>query len=816
VIRALLRPWRDPGFRLLAAALAIAAFALGAMILLRAELEARFAVRTAEALGGELVLSGTHEPAAGQRALAAPARHAEVVDFSTVLVRGDELLLVSARAVDAAYPLAGALAVAPSRFAPAAARTQGPVPGELWVADAVLDRLGVTTGETLELGNKTFIIGAVIRQLPDEGAGFYGMNPRVLFHRDDLAATGVLAPGTRVDYRLLMSRAPGADLDAIAAALRPGLRPDQQLEDVADAAVRSLGPLRQLTLWAKLAVLLISLLCGAAIHLATSLRVARRARLAGLLRSFGASRRQVIGRLLGREFAAVLPPAACGAGLGIALVAALRRLLDWQQPWAGTPADWLALALAPLLLWFGFALPRLARLARVPPLVVLRQGVQHRATASGLELAAALTVPVLLAGLLTDSLADLGVLLLLMAALGTLLPLVLWPLLKALDLAGARLPLAARLALRRLGRRPTLTLPLLAALTLAMAALTLSGLVGTRLLDDWRTRLPERAPNHFVLNLFDADRDIYRAWLDAEQAEGQPLYAMVRGRLTGINGVPMRDAVTKENTRRERALNRDLALTEAELLPRSNRVIQGAWPSRGDGVSVERELAENLELALGDGLQFVTSRGTLDARVTSLREVDWDSFEPNFFFMFAPGALAGEDITWLSGFWLPPGNAARTAALLRELPHITLLDVQALLARAGDIARQASRATALLAALLMFAAVLVLGAALEGGEAERGRDNALLRTLGGERVLLRQIAWIEFLTLGGCAALGAVLITLAVLYPLGSRLGVALPLTSPWLLLPPLLAVLVAAAGVGASRRALRQPTLALLRHGAA
>ncbi len=816
MIRAILRPWRDASFRLLAAALAIAAFALGAMILLRAELEARFAVRTAEALGGELVLSGTHEPTPEQRALAAQVRHTEVVDFSTVLVRGDDLLLVSARAVDAAYPLAGTLDVAPARFAPATARTQGPAPGELWVADQVLDRLGVTPGDTLDLGNKTFIIGAVIRQLPDEGAGFYGMNPRVLFHRDDLAATGVLAPGTRVDYRLLMSHAGGVNPDAIAAALRPGLRPDQQLEDIADAAVRSLGPLRQLTLWAKLAVLLISLLCGAAIHLATSQRVARRARLAGLLRSFGASRRQVIGRLLGREFAAVLPAVALGSGLGIALVAVLRKLLDWQQPWAGTATDWLALALGPLLLWFGFALPRLASLVRVPALVVLRQGVRQRVAAGGLELAAALTVPVLLAGLLTDSLADLGALLLLVAALGALLPVVLWPALKALDIAGTRLPLAARLALRRLGRRPALTLPLLAALTLAMAVLTLSGLVGTRLLDDWRTKLPARAPNHFVLNLFDADRDVYHDWLDVQHADGQPLYPMVRGRLTAINGVPMRDAVTKENTRSERALNRDLALTETAQLPRSNRVAQGAWPTRGDGVSVERELAENLGLALGDRLQFVTSRGTLDARVTSLREVDWDSFEPNFFFMFAPGALAGEDITWLTGFWLPPGSAARTAALLRELPHITLLDVHALLARAADITRQASRATALLAALLMFAALLVLAAALQGGEVERGRDNALLRTLGGEQALLRQIAWIEFLTLGGCAALGAVLIALAVLYPLGSRLGIALPLGSPWLLLPPLLAALVAVAGVAASRRALRQPTLALLRHGSA
>ena len=814
MIRTLLRPWRDGSFRLLAAALAIAAFALGAMILLRAELEARFAVRSAEALGGELALSGTHEPAPQQRALAAQLAHAEVVDFSTVLVRGDNLLLVSARAADAAYPLLGAFDAAPSRFAPAAARTQGPAPGEIWVADQVLDRLGLAPGDSLEVGSKRFTIAAVIRQLPDEGAGFYGMNPRVLFNSADLAATGVLAPGTRVDYRLLMRRTPGADLDAIAATLRAGLRPDQQLETVADAAVRSLGPLRQLTLWAKLAVLLISLLCGAAIHLATGQRVARRARLAGLLRSFGASRRQVVGRLLGAEFAAVLPAVAGGAGLGIALVAALRRLLGWQQPWAGSAADWLALAAGPLLLWLGFALPRLASLVRVPALVVLRQGLSRRAAAGGVELAAALAVPMLLAALLTDSLAELGDLLLRLAALGALLPLVLWPALKGLDIAGARLPLAARLALRRLGRRPALTLPLLAALTLAMAVLTLSGLVGTRLLDDWRTQLPARAPNYFVLNLFDEDLAAYRAWLAAQGAKGQPLYPVVRGRLTTINGAPLRHEAIAKNSRTQHALNRDLVLTETDQLPHSNRIAQGAWPSRDGGVSVERELAENLGVRLGDRLGFTTSTGTVEVRVASLREVDWNSFEPNFFFMFAPGALAGQDITWLSSFWLPPGSAARTATLLRELPHVTLLDVGALLERAADITRQASRATALLALLLMFAALLVLAAALAGGEAERGRDNALLRTLGGDRKLLQQVAWIEFSTLGGCAALGAIPIALAALYPLESRLGIALPLGSPWLLLPPLLAALVAAAGVTVSRRALRQPTLMLLRGG--
>src|SRR5690606_32721929 len=235
-----------------------------------------------------------------------------------------------------------------------------------------------------------------------------GMTPRILLNAADLDATGVLGPGTRIDHRLALRATPDGELSAATAALRSSLRPDQRLEDVTDAAVRSLGPLRQLTLWAKLGVLLISLLCGAAIYLATVERVARRARLAGLLRTFGASRAAVIGRLLGGEFLAVLPAAALGCALGIALVALVREFLDWTDPWAGAAPDGVALALGPLLLWAGFALPRLSALVRVPALTVLRQASQTGIAASGFELAAALTAPVLLATLLTGSLAELG------------------------------------------------------------------------------------------------------------------------------------------------------------------------------------------------------------------------------------------------------------------------------------------------------------------------------------------------------------------------------------------------------------------------
>ncbi len=811
MMKASLRPWRDRAFQLLALAITIAGFALSSIILLHAELEQRFAVRTAEMLGGELALTGTRAPEPDQRQLLKNVPTATVVDFSTMLVHNDKLLLVSARAVDDHYPLYGQMQTAQGRFDQAQDTPRGPAPGELWVADQVLDRLNVKPGDKLAIGNKELLLSGVIRQLPDQNAGFYSMSPRIVFNAKDLASTGVLGPGTRITYRQMIS-ADAATVARLQDGLGATLRPDQRLEDIENAAVRSMGPLRQLTLWANLAVLLVAMLCGATIYLATSERVTQRARLAGLLRSFGAPRRQIISRLLGTEFIAILPASAAGSLLGILLITVVHQSLDWQGSLAATGGQWLTIMVAPMVLWLAFALPRLTALIRVPAMDVLNQRNKPKPLSTNIELTAALGAPVLLAGFLTESLTDLGNLLGLLVVLGAGLPALLWPLLKGLDLISGKLPLAWRLALRRLSRRPALTLPLLAALTMAMAVIALTGQTGNQLLDEWRSRLPEKAPNHFVLNLFEKDFQVFNQWLDKHQAITQPLYPIVRGRLTEINGIPVSQAVTKEKENRNEALNRDLALTEAADMLASNKINSGTWHPARNTVSVEQELADRLGLKLGDQLMFITSRGSVSTEIASLREVDWDTFEPNFYFMFAPGGLADQDITWLTGFWLPDGDGKRLAELMLQLPHITLLDVNTLLNKANEIIGQASGATALLAVLLMSAAVLVLAAALLGGQAQRGRDNALLRTLGGDRALVYRVTWAEFITLCGCAASAAMIIIFAALYPLTAQLLNDTPALSYWQLIPLLIGLGVAGVGVLASRGALNKPALSLLR----
>lgn len=812
--RTAFRPWRDGAFRLLATALAIAAFALSSVLLLRGELNERFDQRTAEVLGGQLVLDGSRAPEPEQHEIMDAVRAAPAVEFRTVLVRDEQTLLVSARAVAPPYPLFGELTLAGERFGTEYTADQGPPPGEAWLAGQALDRLGLEVGDTITVGQKELELSAVLKREPDGGAGFYSMSPRLLMHHEDLEATGVIAEGTRLDHEILMA-GPPEQIAQVRAELEESLRPDQELEGVDDAAGDTLSPLRQLTLWISLSVLLVALLCGAAIYLASGERVQRHARHAALMRCFGASRRQVLDDLLGREFVAVLPASLFGSGLGVLLVWAIRRQMEWQGAWAAGPAVWALALLAPLVLWASFALPRLLRLLRTPAGEVLRAGGDH--TRPALELGAALAGPVALAALLTQSWQDLGLVLGVLVLLGTVLPALFWPGLRWLDRRSARWPLALRLALRRLSRRPLLTLPLLAALTLAIATLTLAGQTGTRLIDDWQGQLPDKAANYFLFNLLDEDKPVLRDWLDQHDGEPSPLYPVVRGRLTHIDDTPIREAVTKETEHSEDALNRDLALTTAEKVPDSNRILEGEWwdqdapPGR---VSVEAEIAKSLDIDPGDSVTFVTSRDEVTGTVTSIREVDWASFEPNFYFMFSPGSLAEQDATWLTSFWLPEGSGRRLSELLEQMPHATLLDVDALLERAEQLARQASGAAFLLAFVLMGSALLVLGAALLAGQNQRGLDNALLRILGARRALVRRVQLLEFVLLGTGAALAATALVLAALWPLGQRLfDGALPV-SEWQLLPLAAIALITVLGGLFSRRSLAQPPLALLKAG--
>lgn len=820
--RQLLRDLRAGELRVLFGAVLIAVTASTAIGYFGARLNEAMLLRASEFLGADLVLSGS-APAAAEQVEAGHQRglaHARVVEFSSVIATDLGIQLASVKAASDTYPLRGELRGASEPYG-AEAPGSGPRPGEAWAEARLFAALDLNVGDSIEVGEKNLRLTRVLTHEPDRAGDFYSLTPRVLMHLDDLDATGVVQPGSRVRYRELWSGGTAA-LEAYRQALKDQLQPHQRLQDVRDDNRQIGGALQRAEQYLNLASLAAILLAGVAVALSANRFAVRRFDASALLRCLGMSRREALGLYALQLLMLGLLASLAGILLGwLAQQVLFQLLAGLLPPHIPSGGLWPALAgaITGLVALGGFALPPLASLGRVPPLRVLRSDVQPLPPGAWLVYGSAVAA---LGVIMWRLSLDLKLTLALLAG-GLTAALVLGGLLLAgLTLLRKLLRDAAlpwRLGLGQLLRHPLAAVGQALAFGLILLAMALVALLRSELLDTWQAQLPENAPNHFVLNVLPDEREAFRAHLETLGAAAAPLYPVLPGRLISINDQPVRELVTKES-QGERAVRRDLSLTWAANLPDDNQVVSGAWwpqlpPDTLPGVSVESELAASLKLRLGDRLRFSIAGGEHEARVTSLRQVNWDSFRPNFYMIFEPDALRELPATYLTSFHLPPGQDRQLVGLARAFPSITLLQVDALLAQLRSILQQVTLAVEYVLLFVLAAGLVVLAAGLQATLDERIRQGALLRAIGASRGLLVRARRSEFALLGATSGLLAALgceLSSALLY------GFVFDLDwqpHPWLLTLPLLgALLVGTAGVLGTRRALNASPLHVLREG--
>ncbi len=818
--RQLRRDARAGELRVLFFALVVAVAASSAIGYFGARLNGAMLLRATELLGADLLLSGS-SPATPEQIAAGEQlglRHARAVEFSSVIAGDAGIQLASVKAVDEPYPLRGELKSAPAPYAPEEPGN-GPAPGEAWAEARLFTALDLKPGDSVDVGQQTLRLTRVLTYEPDRAGDFYSLTPRLLMNHADLDATGVVQPGSRVRYRELWS-GPEEALKSYRDTLEPTLAANQRIEDARDGNRQVGGALSRAERYLNLASLAAVLLAGVAVALSAARFAARRFDASALLRCLGLSRREALLLYTLQLGLLGLAAAILGALIGwlaqLGLFHLLRELLPAEVPSGGVLPAFAGIATG-LVALAGFALPPLAALGRVPPLRVLRRDLLPVPPSSWLVYGAAL----LALGLIMWRLSlDLALTLALLGG-GLLATLILGGLmllgLNALRRLLARAALPWRLGLGQLLRHPLAAAGQSLAFGLILLAMALIALLRGELLDTWQDQLPADAPNYFVLNVLPGEKDAFAERLAQLSPHPAPLFPVVPGRLTAINGEPAKEHASKES-QGERALQRDLSLTWAADLPSGNRLVAGQWWDQvpaGDlpGVSVEAKLAANLGLQLGDRLSFSVGGISRDVRVTSLREVDWDNFQPNFFMIFAPGSLADLPATYLTSFYLPPQHDRELVELARAFPAVTLLEVEAILAQLRSILAQVTVAVEFVLLFVLAAGLAVLFAGLQSTLDERIRQGALLRALGAERNLLQKARRAEFALLGATAgllaALGCELVS-ALLYTLAFDLQWH---PHPWLLLlPPLGALLVGGAGVLGTRRALNASPLQVLR----
>lgn len=818
---ALARDWKSGELAVLLAALVVAVTALTAVGFFTDRIGQAVARQAAEVIAADLRLRSSREPsedyvaAAREQGLAT----ARTLSFPSVVFFGEDSSLAAIRAVSDGYPLRGAVRIADEPFGPGRVTRDIPGRGEAWLDSRLMARLGAKVGDTVNIGAAQFRVTQVLAYRPDQGSAFVDLAASLLMNIGDIPATQLLQPGSRATHAILFAGRP-ADVRAFKAAIEARKLAGERLVDAAEESPQIQSATERAGRFLNLSALITVLLAAVAVAMAARRYVRRHLDNVALMKCMGASQGFVL-RVVVLELTLLgLLAAALGAALGFlaqaGLAALLKELIRGELPAPTAAPALLGLATAVIIL-VGFALPPLLQLKRVPPARVLRRNLEPpplRFAASYLFALGGLCA--MLFALVRD------VRLVAYVAVGTLATVAVlygagWLLVRAAGRLRGGVGISWRYGLANLSRRGPESIAQVVAFGLGLMVLLLLAVVRNDLLEDWQRSLPEDTPNHFLINIPAAETEAFSGFFTARGMAEPRLYPMIRARLTSINGRPVSEMQLASDRARGFA-EREQNLTWTETLSPGNKLVGGRWWGEADRgralVSVATDYRDELGLELGDRLAFDVAGEPLEAEVSSFREVQWDSFQPNFFLVFAPGTLDGMVGTWLTAVRLEPGDKPMLTDLVRQFPSVSVFDVEAILTQVREVMDRASLAVQYVFLFTLAAGVMVLLAAVQSTRDERRYESAMLRTLGASRrVVLKGVA-AEFAAVGmlsgllaavGATAAGWVIAT--ELFNLKYQLDPAV-----WGVGLALGVLLVGGAGTLAARSVVNSPPIATLR----
>lgn len=823
-LKLLRRDWRSGYLNLLLLALLVAVTTHNSIGFLTERIENAMEAQASHLLGGDLVIrSPNAEPSLEMIADKMEGlRIAQAVEFSSVIMADEAMQLSSVKAVSSLYPLKAPLRISDGPFQDDYPTEGSPSPGKAWLESRLLSALDLAVGDSVEVGDTTLQVEKVLTFEPDRGGNFYSFVPRLMMNKGDLPAANLIQPGSRVEYYYQFS-GPQKQITLLQNQLEPTLKPGQQILSIHSRQRTISAALNRAQSYLQLASLMAILLASVALAMGAQFFSELRFDSSALFRCFGLQSKQIlfvfVNQLIVLAIVASLLGGALGWGLHFIILEFLSDLLPKNIPLPSVK-PFLSGCLLALLILLGFSLPSLIQLQRVSPLRVLRKDLDP-APLSKFLMYALVGATILL--LMIWYVRDLQFIAAIVVG-GILAWIATWLLSKLFSSALNRLSrygsLSLQAGLRNLSRRQLSTRIQLLGFGLTAMAMLVVILVRGELLATWKAQLPDNVPNHFVLNVLPQESEGFQQFLKQNNIESQPLYPVVRGRLTHINTIPVVEAVSKENPEADtpEALNRELNLSWAKELPSDNKLLSGNWwketPQPQRLVSLEQRLATRLGIKLGDTLSFFVANQTFDATVSSIRSVKWESFHPNFYMLFEPGDLDHLPATYLTSFHLQEKHKAVLKELLQKFPAITLLEVDAILRQVRTILDQVSAAVEFILIFVLAAGLTITLSTLITTMPQRYKEGALMRTLGASSRQLVLQQWSEFFAIGLLAGLvacvGAEMVRFAIYWKI-FQLPYA-PQPWIWIIVPPALGLLIGLAGKFSSTRIIRQSPVVILR----
>ena len=823
-LKLLWRDWRAGELTLLLASLVIAVGSVTTVSLFVDRLQQALLTESSTFLAADRVIS-SDEPIDAEivhYATSLGLRTSETLGFLSMVFSEERAQFTSVKAVDQHYPLRGKLIAGDEPFVRGAPVDTGPAPGEIWIESRLFPSLDVAPGDLLDVGVSSIPVTRVLIKEPDRGGGFSNAGPRVLMNMADVPATEVVQPGSRLTYRYLFA----GDRERLAQFetwVKPRLGLEARIFGVKEGAEGIGNALDRGERFLLLGSLLGVVLAGVAIALAAQRYSLRHYDHVAIMKTLGATPRSVdlifITIFVTLGSTATLFGAAVGYGMQMGVARILAPYIPIELPEPSMRPVLLGLVTGFICL-LSFALPPLLKLRSIDPVRVIRRDLGDASVADRMTYSFAVLGTL---GLMWWYSQDLKLTLIIFS--GSVISLALlfgvaFLLLRSGRVLGMQAGSAWRLALAGMQRRGQENTLQILVFGLAIMLLLILYLVRTALITEWQSQIPPDAPNHFAINITPEDVQPIRTLFAENGVDSQPLYPMIRGRVSSVNGESASDRDKRLQHRGQEAPGSSSGrnLTWSGVLPDDNMVIAGEWwddnYSGPPLVSLEKDLASRNQLKVDDELVFTIQGREVQTRIASIRTVAWDNMQPNFYIIFAPGTLEDFPSTFMTSFHLEKEQKLFLNDLLKAHPTMTVIEIDALIEQVQRIISQVSLAIELVLVLIVGSGGLVLLASIQALMDERMKQHAILRTLGASRKLILGSLAIEFCALGFFAGILATVGSEVTVFMLETEIFELDYEMNPelWVLGPVVGIVLIGAVGTFATRRVVDTPPASVLR----
>ena len=722
-------------------------------------LKSSMQMQASSILGADLVLRSASKIDSKYLDLAAAndLDSAEMSTFLSMIITEDDNLLTSIKAVTASYPLRGELKIVNSQGAKIK-HFGSPEPGNIWIERKVLETLELMELDKVSIGNKNFIVEGIIEDYPDRNSSFVGFYPVAIVNINDVDAMGVIQTGSRVVYRNLFSGTQDnlERFEKLLEEIPANIRVQNAL-DVGDNLGEDIANSTTFFNLASLFTIIISVIAS---MMAVRRYASRNLLHTSLMKVFGASKLFILGhQIMQLTLVAIFASSLgliFGYGLQHLLLSTLHGIINADLPPPSSRPVILGFITAAFVI-FATASPYIKILSETEPIRILRNDFNIKLSSNlMIYLVAFFTMFGFLGALFQDIKLIIYIvisLILVTASLYLIGRLLIYGLSRVKFSYGT----GWKLGLKNIVQRGNDSILQVIIFGLSLLFLVVLAETRTDLVDSWTETLDEDTPNYFLFNIQQYNLDPISNYFKDQGNIVPDFTPLIRGRLLSA-ARPGSEDVNFENL-----MEREANLTWRNQLPLSNSLVEGEWWTNGnevEEVSIDREIAESMNLKIGDELTFSAGGKTFSVTVSSFREIEWQSFSPNFFFILSPAAGKELPNSYITSIKLENSKKFMNN-FTNRFPTITSVDLEAIIEQGKSSLASASLAVQYIFFLTFIAGILALIASVYSNRDQRTKETAIMHAIGASRALIFKSAASEFLILGLLSATTAIIFSIA-------------------------------------------------------